>query len=205
MRDLHRGTCTIAPCRERTTSLVGSTTYSSLDDDASADDTIDVDSPAGDADDETPPQSAALVRTAFAAFFLASLLGVAVVAALLLQRPPAPADPVDTPLAPAPLSTAVPNVTPQPGPVPPPETSVSEVPTEAPQAIEPGPQQVPQPQPTTSARPPEASVTNSPATRSPISVAPETCPPFPNQGPHGGGGGSDDGGLLSGPDLPGPL
>lgn len=66
---------------------------------------------------------------------------VAVIAVLLLQRPSAPADPVDFPLDPTPLSTTVPTVPSQAAPVPP--SPPAPVPSEAPQTIESVPQQLP--------------------------------------------------------------
>jgi hypothetical protein len=119
-------------------------------------------------------------------------------------------DAIDVPLEPAPLSTAVPGIPSQAVSVLPPQTTG--ITSEAQQNIGPGPWQpapAPQRPSTTSQREPEAGVTNSPTTRAPISVAPETRPPFPNQGPRGGGGPESGGGGilggLPGPDLPGPL
>jgi hypothetical protein len=115
-----------------------------------------------------------------------------------------PTQPVDSQLESAPLSTTVPVMTPQPVPVPPPETSATQTPTESPQTIESAPlQQTEAPQPTTSQRAPETHVTDSPTTRAPMSVAPRTRAPFPNQG--GQRGGPNQGNLIPGVGLPGPL
>ena len=155
--------------------------FEPLKEQESADDTIDAVSPASDPrDDETPSRSAAPLRLGFAAFVLATLGAVAVVATLLLQRPN---EPVDAPLDAAPRSTTEPNTTPPAGPVPPVATA-AEVPAEAPQTVDQGPSQQTAPQsqaPTAPRREPEVHVTNSPTTRAPISVAPETRQPFPNQ------------------------
>jgi len=137
---------------------------------------------------------------AFAAFILGTLGAVAVVAALLLQPPNTPTQPVDSQLE----STTVPVMTPQPGPAPPPETTATDTPTESLQTIESAPrQQTEAPQPTTSQRAPETHVTNSPITRAPMSVAPQTRAPFLNQG--GQRGGPNQGDLIPGVSLPGPL
>jgi len=81
--------------------------FEPLDERESADDTIDAVSPASEpSDDETPSRSAAPLRLGSAAFVLATLGAVAVVAMLLLQRPN---EPVDAPLDPAPRSTTEPN------------------------------------------------------------------------------------------------
>ena len=152
--------------------------------------------------DTAPSRSGAPVRMAFAAFILGTLGAVAVVAALLLQPPNTPTQPVDSQLESTPLSTTVPVMT-QPGPAPL-ETSATETPTELPQTIESAPrQQTEAPQPTTSQRAPETHVTNSPITRAPMSVAPQTRAPFPNQG--GQRGGPNQGDLIPGVRLPGPL
>jgi outer membrane biosynthesis protein TonB len=154
--------------------------------------------------DTARSRSGAPVRMAFAAFILGTLGAVAVVAALLLQQPNTSTQPVDSQLESTPLSTTVPVMTPQPGPAPPPETTATETPTESPQTIESAPrQQTEAPQPTTSQRTPETHVTNSPTTRAPMSVAPQTRAPFPNQG--GQRGGPNQGDLIPGVGLPGPL
>ena len=106
--------------------------------------------------DTAPSRSGAPVRMAFAAFILGTLGAVAVVAALLVQQPNTPTQPVDSQLESTPLSTTVLVMTPQPGPAPPPETTATETPTESPQTIESGPrQQTEAPQPTTSQRAPD--------------------------------------------------
>jgi hypothetical protein len=145
------------------------------------------------------------VALAFAAFVLGTLGVVALVALLLLQRPNVPTEPVDSSLEPTPLSTTVPVMTPPATPMAPPESPVTETATEAPQTIESAPsrQTQAQPEPTTATRESEGHVTNSPTTRAPISVAPETRQPFPSQG--GQRGGPNQGDLIPGIGLPGPL
>ena len=102
---------------------------------------------------------------AVAAFVLATLAGTAVVAVLLLQRPPGAVEPVDSTRQPAPLSTTVANVPSPPRPVSP----VESTPT-----IEVGPALLPQSEPQTArTRSPGGGASDTPATRSPISVAPE--------------------------------
>ena len=145
----------------------------------------------------SPRSAAAPVRMAFAAFVLATLGVVAVIAASLLQRPTEPTAPVEVPLEPTPLSTVA-DIPSHAAPVAP-APSVA-VPTEAPQTVDSGPRQVfaPQPEPTHTSPPSQSQggAAISPSTRAPISVAPETRPPFPNQGPRGSGG--QNGGLLGG-------
>lgn len=180
--------------------------FEPLEADEPDDDTIDAESPAGrPPGDATPARSGAPVRLAFAAFILGTLGAVAVVAALLVQRPNVPTQPVDSSFEPTPLSTTVPVMTPPPGPLPPPESSATETPTESPQTSEPVPsrQTAPQSRPTTAPREPESHVTNSPTTRAPLSVAPRTRQPFPNRG--GQRGGPNSGDLIPGVGLPGPL
>lgn len=152
-------------------------------------------------DDTSSPQSAAPVRMAFAAFVLGTLGVVAVVALLLVRQPNEPSGPVSVPLEPAPLSVTVAVPPSQADPIPSPPAGVA--PSEAPQTIESQPTQqaVPAtPQPAQAPTPPERqdNTINSPATRAPISVAPESRQPFPNQGPRTGenGGGGLLGGLL---------
>ena len=171
--------------------------FEPLDDDGLIDGTADAPS-ADRSGDESPARSTTHVRMAFAVFVLATLTAAAVVALLLLPRPNGPEDPVDATLDPTPLSTAVSPDAPALRPVPPPVTTASEVPNPTPQTVESGPAQSPaQPQPTTSNREPQPRVTNSPSTRAPISVAPETRQPFPNQDPRGANG-NGGGGLLGG-------
>ncbi len=146
----------------------------------------------------TPSRGAdAPVRMAFAAFLPATLGAVAVIAVLLMQRPGEPTDPIDVPLEPTPMSTVAEIPVPA-APVPPAATVA--VPTEAPPTIDPDPPRLsaPQPEPTqtSSPRQSQGGPAISPATRAPISVAPETRPPFPNQAPRGSGG--QGGGLLGG-------
>ena len=137
---------------------------------------------------------------AFAAFVLASLGAVAVVAVLLLQQPNHTQGPVNSPAEPSPVPTPVTDVPSQVATVaPPPPTQAG---SEAAQTVESVPTQeaVPEPPPAQTAPPraPQGGVQNSPSTRAPISVAPESRPPFPNQGPRTGdnGGGGLLGGLL---------
>jgi len=136
------------------------------------------------ADDRTAAPSAAPVRLAFAAFVLGTLGVVAVVAVLLLQEPNRTTDREQIPLGP--LSTSVSAVSSQAVPV---------VPPEAPQTIEPVPEQrLPAPAAPAETGAPATRTTNSPATRAPISVAPEIRAPIPSQAPGGHGGA----GLLGG-------
>ena len=175
--------------------------FEPLDDDESTDGVIDAESASGEAADRTPTsRSGAPVRMAFAGFVLATLGVAAVIAALLLHRPNEPTDPVEVPLEPAPLSTTVADIPTQAATVPP--SPPTEGPTEAPQTIgHARGQQPPQTQQsqTPSPRERQGGVTNSPNTRAPISVAPETRPPFPSQEPRTGGDGP--GGLLGGGGL----
>ena len=167
-----------------------------LDEAESADATLVAASSASDsADDGKSSHSAVPVRMAFAAFVLATLAGTAVVAVLLLQRPPGAVEPVDSTRQPAPLSMTVANVPSPPRPVSP----VESTPT-----IEVGPALLPQSEPQTApTRSPGGGASDTPATRSPISVARETRQPFPNQAPQHGG--ANEGDLLPGVGLPGPL
>jgi hypothetical protein len=176
--------------------------FAPLDVEESVDDAVKGRRPAYRVPDDTPsPQSAAPVRMAFAAFVLGTLGVVAVVALLLLQQPNEPSGPVSVPVEPAPLSVTVAVPPSQAGSVPSPPADVA--PAEAPQTIGSVPEQqaVPAaPQPAQTSTPPtrQGNTTNSPATRAPISVAPESRAPFPNQGPRTGenGGGGLLGGLL---------
>ena len=103
-------------------------------------------------------------------------------------------------LEPSPVPTTVTAVPSQVATVaPPPPTQAG---SEAAQTVESVPTQeaVPEPPPTQTPPPraPQGGAQNSPSTRAPISVAPESRPPFPNQGPRTGdnGGGGLLGGLL---------
>jgi hypothetical protein len=174
--------------------------FEPIDDEESADGTGDAESASADDD---PPRTGAPVMMAFASFVLGTLAAVAAVAVLLLQRPYAPTKPVSVPLESAPQPTTVPDMPPQLGPPPPPEPAPSQTATEAPQTVESSPQPQTAPQPTTSQRERETHVTNSPTTREPISVAPETRPPFPKQGPQQGD--PKEGDLIPGVGLPGAL
>jgi hypothetical protein len=155
--------------------------------------------------DDTPsPQSAAPVRMAFAAFVLGTLGVVAVVALLLVQQPNEPSGPVQLPLEPAPLSVTVAVPPSQAGSIPPPPAGAPSS-SEAPKTIESVPTQravpeSPQPAQMPTPRERQGDATNSPVTRVPISVAPESRAPFPNQGPRAGdnGDGGGGGGLLGG-------
>lgn len=146
-----------------------------------------------------PPPSAAPVRMAFAALVLGALGAAAVLAVLMLQKPSQPGGPgnigVDSGLLP---TTAVNVPTQRVIPAPPPAVrdtesqTVESVPTQQQSVPE---SQAPQPTRTSAPRTPEGGATNTPATRAPISVAPESRTPFPNQGPRTGDNG---GGLLGG-------
>jgi hypothetical protein len=145
--------------------------------------------------------TAAPVRMAFAAFVLATLGVVAVIAVLLLQEPWAAQSPPNLPVQPFPPPMSVANVPSQADTVAPPPPTIADNP--APRTIEsiPTPQvppSLPQPALTPAPRGPQGGVSNSPTTRAPISVAPESRPPFPNQGPQTdeNGGGGLLGGLL---------
>lgn len=166
---------------------------------------LDVEESVGDI--ETPERAADVdekkgapaVRLAFAAFVLATLGAATVVALLLLQQPVPPVGPADPPVEPDPLLTTAINIpTPAATVAPPPPTTAESV---APQTIQPVPTQQavpasPRPTQAPSPREPRADTPKPPATRAPISVAPESRAPFPNQGPRTGGGGA--GGLLGG-------
>ena len=163
---------------------------------------LDVEESVDDADvaaTEDPKSSRAPVRMAFAAFVLATLGAVAVVAVLLLQQPNRSQTPVNLPTDPAPLPTSVADLPTQAATVSPPPPATED--TEAPQTIEsvPAPQEdvsAPEQTPTQAPREPQqGGATKSPTTRAPISVAPESRTPFPNQGPRTGENG---GGLLGG-------
>jgi hypothetical protein len=152
----------------------------------------------GASDKDETPGNAAPVRIAFAAFVLASLVAVAVVAVLLLQQPNQTQDPVNSPAEPSPMPTTVTEVPSQVAAVAPPPPTPAD--SEAAQTVEsvPTQQAVPESPPTQTPPPraPRGEVKNSPSTRAPISVAPESRPAFPNQGPRTGGSGG--GGLLGG-------
>jgi hypothetical protein len=96
----------------------------------------------------------------------------------------------------------VPVMTPPPGALAP---AATEPPSQAPQTLEPhaGQQTSAQPQQPAASRRPQEGVTISPATRAPISVAPQPRPAFPNQ--DGQRGGPNQGDLVPGIGLPGPL
>ena len=131
-----------------------------------------------------------------------SAAAIAAVGVLVLLR----ADPVvrqDAPVGPTPASTATvtgpasPPREPAPAVAPPPaETPVVET-TRA--TVRPAVPPTPSLAPTTVADEPEATRPQPPATRAPISVAPETRPPFPHQNPPEGG--DNRGGLLGGGGL----
>jgi hypothetical protein len=119
-------------------------------------------------------------RIVLAAVVLTTMAAAAATVILLVQRPE-PADQVDAPIDSAPPWTTASNGTTQPVLVSPPMVTASV--TETPDAtaiIEPEPP--PQPEPTTASEP-EVPLTRSPTTRPPISVRPESRPPFPNQNP----------------------
>jgi hypothetical protein len=151
------------------------------------------------ASNDGPPGNAAPVRMAFAAFVLASLGAVAVVAVLLLQQPNQTQGPVNGPAEPSTVPSTVADVPSQVASVaPPPPTSAGSETAETVESV-PTQEAVPEPQTQTPApRAPQRGVENSPSTRAPISVAPESRAPFPNQGPRTGdnGGGGLLGGLL---------
>jgi len=145
------------------------------------------------------PTIAAPVRMAFAAFVLGALGLAAVVAVLLLQRPSEPAIPVEAPIEPARLSAPA-SPAPPPTPAAPEATAAPEPPSAAPTGQSGPEQQLPQTQPLPTQSPtnrgPGGAVADTQATRAPMSVAPETRQPFPNQTPRGGDG--RNGGLLGG-------
>jgi hypothetical protein len=141
-------------------------------------------------------KTTAPVRMAFAAFVLGTLGVAAAIAALLAQSPDEPTDDIEMPLDPAPLSTAgdIPG-----GLAPIPPVAETVVPTEAsPPTTDTAPPHMSAPVPT-QMPPPRQSHSGtavSPSTRAPISVAPQSRPPFPHQGPRGGNGNGGGGGLL---------
>ncbi|WNG90843.1 hypothetical protein [Mycobacterium sp. ITM-2016-00318] len=173
--------------------------FEPLDVEESVPDAADASSKGADDGGQTP--TAAPVRMAFAAFVLATLGVVAVIAVLLLQEPNAPQSPLNLPVQPSPPPMSVANVPSQADTVAPLPPTIADDPT--PRTIEsiPTPQVPPsvqQPALTPAPRGPQGGVSNSPTTRAPISVAPESRPPFPNEGPPPGenGGGGLLGGLL---------
>jgi hypothetical protein len=142
-------------------------------------------------------------RIGIVAVIAAAVATIAVAALLLLFLNRAePADQVDpsvstsSPSPVAPIATAEPAVEP-----PPPELTASAVETPDTTAIFEPPFQ-PQPVPT-SANTPTMPAAPPPTVRAPISVEPQTHPPFPNQQPSRDG--NQPGGLLPGGGLPGPL
>ncbi len=150
------------------------------------------------ADDETPSRSAAPVRLALRGLrpgYAGSRGSGRHAAAATAERRPSTA-----PLDPAPLSTTEPDAIPPAGPVPPWQPRRRCRPrrrrpsSRAPRSR----RRLSRSAPTAPRREPEVHVTNSPTTRAPISVAPETRQPFPNQGPRGGGRPEDGGGILGG-------
>jgi hypothetical protein len=157
------------------------------------------DTPGGPAVGVTASEDSAPTRMAFAAFVLATLAAVAVVAALLLHRPDVPQTPLDIPAGSTPVPTTVADVSPSVAPrapAPAPTPAVDQTPrtveTVPSQQFSPEPAQPPR---TSAPRAPQGGASISPTTRAPISVAPESRAPFPNQGPRSGDNG---GGLLGG-------
>lgn len=140
--------------------------------------------------------SATPMRLAFAGFVLAALAAVAVVAMLLLQQPDAV--PLEVPAGSSPTPTTVADVGP-PGAGEAPQAPIT-ADDQTPRTVESVPAQriapdTPPPVRTSAPRAPQRGASNAPTTRAPISVAPESRAPFPNQGPRTGDNG---GGLLGG-------
>jgi hypothetical protein len=120
-------------------------------------------------------------RSVLVAVVLTAMAAVAATVILLLQRSE-PADQVDAPIDSASLSTTASNETTPPALVSPPTVTATVTETsEATAIIESEPP--PQPEPSTARSEPEVPMTRSPTTRPPISVRPESRPPFPNQNP----------------------
>ncbi|MEO3761362.1 hypothetical protein ABGB19_24175 [Mycobacterium sp. B14F4] len=140
----------------------------------------------------------------WAGLLVAVAVAVTVGLLLLLRSDPAPRR--DAPVRPIPATATSPAATattspPAPAttsePLPPPATTPAGDAT--PPVVRSAPPAAPTTVPTTVADEPEAEVPPPPATRAPISVAPETRPPFPNQTPPTGG--DARGGLLGGGGL----
>jgi cytoskeletal protein RodZ len=179
---------------------------------------LDVDESAGNGDDATPqlPEQSEddnrwSRRIVLTGVVLATLAVAAATVMLLLQpaqRAPlivipsdatASSTPVTTAVSPAmsrAVSTAMPTTTAQPAPVLRATVSTPAVQTSA-VAPTVTPQRPPVQEPTTVASEPSpAPMPPPPTTRAPISVSPESRPPFPNQNPPGDN--NQRGGLLGG-------
>jgi hypothetical protein len=179
---------------------------------------LDVDESAGDGDDVLPlatdqpaDENRWSRRIVFTGVVLATL-AVAAATVIVLLQPAQPTQlivtPVDattpsttvsTAIAPAmssALSTSMPTTTAQPAPVLPSTVSAPAVQTSAAvPTVE--PQHPPVQEPTTVAsEPARAPLPPPPTTRAPISVSPESRPPFPDQNPPGNN--DQRGGLLGG-------
>jgi hypothetical protein len=174
---------------------------------------LEVDESAGDDDDaapvalEEPDDEGRWFRRIVLSGVVLATLAIAAGAAIVLLQPTQPAQPVVTPSDYTPpsttgstpvstlMSTGPPTTTAEPVPALPATVSTSAIQTSrATPTGEPPPPPVEQP--TTIASEPPGTAPPPPATRAPISVSPESRPPFPNQGPPRDTNGH--GGLLGG-------
>jgi hypothetical protein len=179
---------------------------------------LDVDESAGDGDDmpalapEQPDDDKPWSRRIVLSGVVLATMAVAAATVILLLQPAQPTQLIVTPLdattpsttvstaiAPAmspALSTSMPTTTAQPAPVMPVTVSAPAVQTSAAvPTVE--PQRPPAQEPTTVAsEPAPAPMPPPPTTRAPISVSPESRPPFPNQNPPRNN--DQRGGLLGG-------
>jgi cytoskeletal protein RodZ len=175
---------------------------------------LDVDESAGDGDDDAAPRALEQPedenrwsrRLVFAGVVLATMVAATATAIVLLQpaQPaqltvtssdsPPPSTTVSPAVSPA-MSTAMPTTTDQPVPVLPATVSTSAIRTSA-ATPSVAPQLPPVQEPTTVASEVPASMPPSPTTRAPLSVSPESRPPFPDQSPPRNN--DQGGGLLGG-------
>jgi len=157
---------------------------------------LDVDESAGNGDDavtqalEQPADENRWSRRIILTGVVLATLAVAVETVVVLLQPTRQAQLVFTPsdstppsaTVPTVMSTAMPTTTAQPVPVLPTTVSTPAIKTSAATPrVE--PQRPPAHQPTTVASEPPAPMPPPPSTRAPISVSPESRPPFPNQSP----------------------
>ena len=147
---------------------------------------------------DAPPAVVAPRRDQRAAgMSFSALVAVAVVVAIgavgaLVQRAPRDEDVVPIPSTTVPSAVVAPSplpppAAPPPAVVPPVPPSAVITPRQAPSRVAPAPPSV---------SPPERRVTPTPTLRTPMSVAPETRQPFPDQPQRRDGGNPRDGGLL---------
>jgi hypothetical protein len=174
---------------------------------------LEVDESAGNGDDavtealEQPADENRWSRRIILTGVVLATLAVAAATVVVLLQPTRPAQLVFTPSDSTPpsatvptvmstaVSTAMPTTTAQPVPVLPTTVSTPAIKTSAARpTVE--PQRPPAHEPTTVASEPPAPMPPPPSTRAPISVSPESRPPFPNQSPPRNN--DQRGGLLGG-------